>query len=197
METNYPLRSSPPDCQVVIVERNKTRTVLPWWLLMIVVILIVMTTALSVYCYKLQVSTVSGTSVETPEEPIDDTGKETTSEMNICSEDTCVNTEISVKYLRDTDGMIFPNSSYEYLTNDDLAFLTNYDNEWKKIILQMGINELYARHGFRFGRQEILDFYSQYSWYCGTKSMNAARCEFNDMESWNADFLVLWLDSFS
>jgi hypothetical protein len=101
------------------------------------------------------------------------------------------------EYFQNSDGMIFPDSSVEYLTDDDLAFLKDYDDELKQIILQMAINELYARHGFLFGKQEILEYYSQYSWYCGIKSMDAARREFNDIEKWNADFLVLWLDSIS
>ena len=198
MENNTPHTLMPSESKVVIIEKNKRCTMVPWWLLMVVLILVIALISLGGYCYNLRVSSLSIANTTPHEVPID-AAEENMSDASACLKNTCVETanEMPEEYFQNSDGMVFPDSSVEYLTDDDLTFLKDYDDESKQIILQMAINELYARHGFLFGKQEVLEYYSQYYWYCGTKNMDAARQEFNDIERRNADFLVLWLENIS
>lgn len=55
---------------------------------------------------------------------------------------------------------IFPESSAEYLTEDDLAGLDADD-------VQMAINEIYARHHRKFVLPEIQAYFDSKSWYDG------------------------------
>lgn len=55
---------------------------------------------------------------------------------------------------------IFPNSSYEYLTRDDLKGMTADE-------AQMAINEIYARYGRKFILPEVQEYFDTKSWYYG------------------------------
>lgn len=188
----------PADCKVVLVERTNNHFVFPWWALMVVLILISAVIALGVHCYNLKSSFLAGTSPPLHEViPVSIQEDESNNDSNSSNHHTANINAASEAYIKDISGLVFPNSSVEYLTNNDLAFLQNYELESKKIIIQMAINELYARHGFLFGKDDVREYYSRYSWYCGTKSMEAARQEFNDIEKWNADFLVSQLGAIS
>lgn len=59
------------------------------------------------------------------------------------------------------DEYIFPQSSSEYLSKDDLAGMN--DDQ-----IQMAINEIYARHNRRFVMQSVQDYFDSKSWYSGT-----------------------------
>ncbi len=56
---------------------------------------------------------------------------------------------------------IFPQSSTEYLSKDDLSGM-NADQ------IQMAINEIYARHHRKFILQSVQDYFNSKSWYSGT-----------------------------
>lgn len=56
---------------------------------------------------------------------------------------------------------ILPQSSTAYLTESDLTGLTADE-------LQMAINEIYARHGRRFNKESVQEYFDSMSWYTGT-----------------------------
>ena len=57
-----------------------------------------------------------------------------------------------------TSGYILPNSNMQYLTEADLAGLT----DWELILAK---NEIFARHGRKFDTKEIRDYFLKTSWY--------------------------------
>lgn len=59
-----------------------------------------------------------------------------------------------------TADYILPNSSSTYLTQADLAGLTQEQ-------LRLARNEIYARHGRKFKTKEIQDYFNSKSWYVG------------------------------
>lgn len=86
-------------------------------------------------------------------------------------------------------GMVFPDSSNRLLTWDDVAALDSCGAYSDRELLCFAINEIYARHGYRFREQKYADFYRSYG-YCGTKDMEAAAAEFDPIyECKNVDFL--------
>ena len=89
------------------------------------------------------------------------------------------------------DGQVFADSSIRYLTEKDLDELRNDSSHPMDMLLRMACNELYARHGYRFGTKWFSDFYNQYSWYNGGTSDDSAEVErlFNDYEKANKTFL--------
>lgn len=58
----------------------------------------------------------------------------------------------------DEKDIIFPNSSKELLSNDEIKKLSDTD-------LQFAINELYARNGYIFKDTAIREYYRKYDWY--------------------------------
>lgn len=56
---------------------------------------------------------------------------------------------------------IFPQSSTEYLSSDDLNGMSADE-------IQMAINEIYARHHRKFVLQSVQDYFNSKSWYSGT-----------------------------
>lgn len=64
--------------------------------------------------------------------------------------------------ITETDGeYIFPDSDKETLTLKEIIQVSDADK-------QMGINEIYARHGRMFNDPEIQDYFDSKSWYKGT-----------------------------
>lgn len=59
------------------------------------------------------------------------------------------------------DEYIFPQSSSEYLSSEDLAGM-DADQ------IQMAINEIYARHGRKFVLKNVQEYFDSLSWYEGT-----------------------------
>ena len=53
---------------------------------------------------------------------------------------------------------ILPESSSRNYSYEELNQLDDYT-------LQMAINEIYARHGYKFKSEEILNYFKQFSWY--------------------------------
>ncbi|MCC8051224.1 MAG: YARHG domain-containing protein [Clostridiales bacterium] len=56
---------------------------------------------------------------------------------------------------------ILEQSSTSYLTESDLTTLTTDE-------LQMAINEIYARHGRKFSKDSVQEYFNSKSWYVGT-----------------------------
>lgn len=81
------------------------------------------------------------------------------------------------------------NSGYDYvlserrLSDDDLADKTKKE-------LEIMRNSIYARYGYKFKREDLLNHFSQYSWYNPTTSdMGAIYNMMNDNEKFNVDFI--------
>ncbi len=68
----------------------------------------------------------------------------------------CKDKELTVEGL--LEGIIFQNSSYELIENDQIHALSDND-------LRSAINEIFARHGYIFEDEQLREFYSQFSWY--------------------------------
>lgn len=56
------------------------------------------------------------------------------------------------------EGIIFPNSSDEVIKRSDIKALSNEE-------LRFAINELYARHGYKFRDKSLRNYYKKYDWY--------------------------------
>ena len=81
------------------------------------------------------------------------------------------------------EGIIFPNSSEELLTASEIEALTDEE-------LRYAINEIYARNGYIFKDETLLEYYRQYDWY----SEDVAAEDFttdllNDIEFQNVELL--------
>ncbi len=68
--------------------------------------------------------------------------------------------EYVVSEFSSTDDYILPQSSSQYITENDLKSLTG--NE-----IQMAINEIYARHHRKFVLTEVQDYFNSKAWYEG------------------------------
>ena len=83
-----------------------------------------------------------------------------------------------------TDGLIFPDSDSRYLTDSEVAALSSTQ-------IRYAINDLYARHGYKFKKKEMQDHYQQFSWYSGYRSdMEAVVADFNKYENANLNLLT-------
>ena len=73
--------------------------------------------------------------------------------------------------------------SVRYLTESDLAGMSKRD-------LEIMRNSIYARYGYRFKREDLLNYFSQFSWYSPTTSdMGTVYNQMNDNEKYNIDFI--------
>ena len=59
-------------------------------------------------------------------------------------------------------GFLFPDSATVLIAEAEIAARAN-----SKELCQRAINEIYARHGYQFTKQENLDYFNQYAWYVG------------------------------
>ena len=56
--------------------------------------------------------------------------------------------------------------------------------------IQLAINEIYARHGYIFKKEELKTYFSQYSWYKPSVADSEAVYNLmNDVEKKNVNFL--------
>ena len=56
--------------------------------------------------------------------------------------------------------------------------------------LEIMRNSIYARYGYKFKREDLLDYFSQYSWYNPiTNDMGAIYNKMNDNEKYNIEFI--------
>lgn len=63
-------------------------------------------------------------------------------------------------------GQVFPESAGKVLTWEDLEKLAHDPVEEEDKLLRLAVNEIYARHGYIFGKVKWFDyFYRQFDWY--------------------------------
>lgn len=75
---------------------------------------------------------------------------------------------------------IIPESSKRLITSDDVL---GYDAS----LLQLAVNEIYARHGYVFQKDYLNSYFRQKSWY--QASDNFSESDFSDIEKANITFL--------
>ena len=78
-------------------------------------------------------------------------------------------------------GDVFPYSSEEYIDESDAAALTDYE-------LRIAINEIYARHGFTFGKADLKKHFEAQDWYVATTD-DVPDSELNEYEYENVQVL--------
>ena len=61
---------------------------------------------------------------------------------------------------------------------------------YAKKLLRLAVNEIYAKHNYKFTEAEFADYYAQCSWYSGYLSAEEAYAQFNYVESQNLSFLI-------
>lgn len=87
------------------------------------------------------------------------------------------------------EGIIFPNSSVELLSEDDIKELSDEN-------FQFAINELYARRGYIFKDDTLREYYEQFEWYePEVKPDDFSMDLFNDIEKGNLELLQKERDS--
>ncbi|SEQ73264.1 zinc-ribbon domain-containing protein [Lachnospiraceae bacterium NE2001] len=80
-------------------------------------------------------------------------------------------------------GMIIPDSDTRTLTDADVRRMTQDQ-------IQTAINEIYARHGYKFKDQNIFNYFSQFDWYHPITTDQAdAKRQFNSTENYNVELL--------
>lgn len=94
-------------------------------------------------------------------------------------------------YPLDRNGFIFDDSSKRVLSEAEvLKFKDNQKMEFRKI-LRSAINEIYARHGYIFGKNtENEKYYQKFQWYKDTQKHSVCWDEFNDTEKKNLRLLI-------
>lgn len=109
----------------------------------------------------------------------------------------CGETALAVDFL-------FPHSSSQYLTEDDLNSLYDDDLQVRKHRVQLAINEIFARYGFTFSgksdtAKEARTRFEGTSWYKAAQAACPARKQedlmadyFNEYENANINALVAW-----
>lgn len=87
------------------------------------------------------------------------------------------------------EGIIFPNSSNEEITVEEIKELSDEE-------LRYAINELYARHGYSFKDEGLKEFYERYEWYEAIVEPDDFLIDmFNDIEKKNIEALQKERDS--
>lgn len=72
------------------------------------------------------------------------------------------------------------NLSEEYLNNDQLKYLD-------KTELMLLRNEIFARHGYIFKREDLIKYFSQFNWY--NPQHNNVSHMLNNVELYNIDMI--------
>lgn len=92
------------------------------------------------------------------------------------------------------EGFVFPESSTQYITSNDLDNLVVISNESDytyQELLRFAVNEIYARHGYQFAPGGRFDaFYSQYQWYVESIKADVTWDMFNDYECHNLNLII-------
>ena len=115
-------------------------------------------------------------------------GDETVSEEIIASDNGNINSKGNDNndegFNRVTDASGYNNIlSERKLSEDDLSDKTKSE-------LEIMRNSIYARYGYKFKREDLLGYFSQYSWYNPTTNdMGAIYNMMNDNEKYNVDFI--------
>ena len=81
------------------------------------------------------------------------------------------------------------NSGYDNILSERKLSENDLVDKSKKE-LEIMRNSIYARYGYKFKRKDLLDYFSQYSWYSPTTSdMGAIYNMMNDNEKYNVDYI--------
>ena len=90
-------------------------------------------------------------------------------------------------------GFVFPNSDTVIISKAEMkATLTT------RSLCRRAVNEIYARHGYQFSKQENTDYFNQYDWYRNMPKetdMNVVAAEFSSVEKKNVEALQAYEDS--
>ena len=96
----------------------------------------------------------------------------------------------------ETDGYLCSDSSSRVLTQEDIEELqsgTYPDLPEGEGIIQMAVNEMYARKGYQFGSQGIQDYFEEKEWYRDIRQRNSDQKSIyqnmSDIEKANVQFL--------
>lgn len=91
------------------------------------------------------------------------------------------------------DGFVFPDSDTTVITKTRMK-----ETLTSKSLCRRAINELYARHGYQFTKQENTDYFNQYDWYRNMikePDMSVIASEFSSTEKKNVEALQAYEDS--
>ena len=92
-------------------------------------------------------------------------------------------TEVTTEAPKSADGQVFSDSSSRLLTEAEVKALSKDE-------VQTAINEIYARHGYRFETDSIRKHFEQYDWYNPTVSPDDfSESSFSSTEKANIDLL--------
>ena len=93
--------------------------------------------------------------------------------------------EIDVGYVNSNQGFVFTESSTRKLTKSEVSIrLASYDGSSPTgNYAQDAINEIYARHGYKFNNKKILNFYKACDWYSPSSSFSES--DFSAIEKYN------------
>lgn len=90
-------------------------------------------------------------------------------------------------------GFVFPDSDTELITQDMMR-----ETLTEAGLCRRAINEIYARHGYQFTKQENIDYFNQYDWYRNmTKetNMSVVSSRFSTIEKKNVESLQAYENS--
>lgn len=89
------------------------------------------------------------------------------------------------------NGMIFSDSSSEIISDEKIQELqTKFDVKIYAVLIRMGVNEIYARHGYTFTVSPWDTYYSQQNWYKPNSQSNIDFSSFNKTEVLNLKKLL-------
>lgn len=90
-------------------------------------------------------------------------------------------------------GFVFPDSDTVIITKAEMkTTLTT------RSLCRRAVNEIYARHGYQFSKQENTDYFNQYDWYRNMPKetdMSVVASEFSSVEKKNVEALQAYEDS--
>lgn len=78
---------------------------------------------------------------------------------------------------------VYPEASYRKLVASDMRGLTKWD-------LKIMRNEIYARHGYIFKTQEMIDYFFGHSWY--NPRYNNVESKLSAIENYNIKFIQFY-----
>jgi len=88
------------------------------------------------------------------------------------------------------DGGLWPWTNYQKVSKQDLSGLSDWD-------LDLMRNEIYARHGYIFNRQDLRNYFESQSWYFPAglyenreKVNKAVEQQLNSVEKYNAEKIL-------
>ena len=81
------------------------------------------------------------------------------------------------------------NEGYESILSERRLSYSDLEGKTMKE-LEIMRNSIYARHGYRFKREELSNYFSKFSWYIPiTSDMTSVYNEMSDIEKYNVDFI--------